>query len=544
MSNLLKVAMIELIRSLHCQGLSQRQIASELGINRETVARYLRQAADASKPAIAPPGSDADGDASKPAIAPPGSDADGDASKPAIAPLGSAPPEQASHSACRRGRRSDCEPWRDVISAKYDRGLSAQRIYQDLVTEHNFTGNYYSVRRFVRCLGPVNQLPFRRLECEPGEEAQVDFGTGARIVEPNAKRRNTHLFRIVLSHSRKAYSEVVYRQTTDEFIRCLENAFRYFGGAPKRLIIDNLRAAVTKADWFDPELNPKVRSFGEHYGAVFLPTRPYTPRHKGKVERSIGYAQSNALKGRVFSSLEEQNCFLLEWERTVADKRIHGTTRRQVGRHFVDAERQALTPLPLEPFPSFHEGRRTVHPDGHVEVKRAYYAVPPEYRAREVWVRWDARLVRIFNHRMERIATHVRKEPGRFSTPPEYIAAEKVSGAERGAASLLRRVAIRLGPKSAAWAEAMVQARGIEGTRVLLGLLSLANRHSTSAVEQACEIALSYVAFHLRSIRALVKRHGPQQEVMPFLSDHPVIRPLEEYGQFVHDAFQFRNTHQ
>ena len=528
MSNLLKVAMIDLIRSLHRQGLSQRQIASELGVNRETVARYLRQAADTSKPAIAPSGSEVD-------------EAE---SKPAIAPSGSAAPEQASRGACRRGRRSDCEPWRDVISAKCNRGLSAQRIYQDLVTEHNFNGNYYSVRRFIRRLVPVNQLPFRRLECEPGDEAQVDFGTGAPIVEPNGKRRKTHLFRIVLSHSRKAYSEVVYRQTTDEFIRCLEDAFRHFGGAPRRLIIDNLRAAVKKADWFDPDLNPKVRSFGEHYGVVFLPTRPYTPRHKGKVERGIGYAQSNALKGRVFSSLEEQNRFLLEWELTVADKRIHGTTRRQVGKHFADAERQALLPLPLEPFPSFHEGRRTVHPDGHVEVKRAYYAVPPEYLAREVWVRWDARLVRIFNDRMQQIATHVRKEPGRFSTPPEYIAAKKINGVERGAASLLRGVAIRLGPKSAAWAEAMIQARGIEGMRVLLGLLSLANRHSTWAVEQACETALSYAAFHLRSIRALVKRQGPQQEVLPLLSDHPVIRPLTEYGQFVHDAFQFWNTHQ
>ena len=133
-----------------------------------------------------------------------------------------------------------------MIQAKCDLGLSAQRIYQDLITEHSFTGTYYSVRRFVRQLAPTTELPFRRLECGPGEEAQVDFGTGARIVGHDGKRRKTHLFRIVLSHSRKAYSEVVYRQTTDEFLRCLENAFRQFGGAPRRLILDNLRAAVTE----------------------------------------------------------------------------------------------------------------------------------------------------------------------------------------------------------------------------------------------------------------------------------------------------------
>ncbi|HEY2857135.1 MAG TPA: IS21 family transposase [Terracidiphilus sp.] len=540
MSNLLKVAMIDLILSLHRQGLSQRRIARELDLNRETVARYLSRASAESKPANAPPGSIAPEAEPKPANAPSGSVVSGDKTDRNLSP----PNLTSDNTARHRGRTSDCERWRAIIQSKCDLGLSAQRIYQDLTTEHSFTGTYYSIRRFVRRLVPPREFPFRRLECGPGDEAQVDFGKGAPVVGPDGKRRKTHLFRIVLSHSRKAYSEVVHRQTTDDFLRCIENAFRHFGGAPRRLVLDNLRAAVTKADWFDPELNPKVRSFGEHYGVVFLPTRPYTPRHKGKVENGVGYAQDNALKGRVFASLPGQNSFLLEWELTVADTRIHGTTRRQVGKHFTDAERGALLRLPLEPFPSFHEERRTVHRDGHIEVKRSYYAVPPEYLGRVVWARWDGRMVRIFNERMQQIATHTRREPGGFSTPPEFIAAEKISAVERGAAWLLGKVATRLGPRSAAWAEAMVKARGIEGTRVLVGLLSLSGRHSTSAIEQACETALGYAAFRLRTIRALVKRQAPKQEVMPFLSVHPVIRPLSEYGQFAHDAFQFRNTHQ
>lgn len=93
------------------------------------------------------------------------------------------------------------------------------------------------------------------------------------------------MFRIVLSHTRKGYAEAVHRQTTDDFLRSLENAFVHFNGLPKTLIIDNLRAAVARADWFDPELCPKVRSFAEHYGIAILPTKPYTPRHKGKIER-------------------------------------------------------------------------------------------------------------------------------------------------------------------------------------------------------------------------------------------------------------------
>ena len=537
MSNRLKVAMIDVILSLHRKGWSQRRIATELEINRETVARYLKQARAAPKPAIAPSGSDSPEPAPKPAIAPPGSDS------LEIAPNADVPPlTSASDDGSRaRGRPSDCEPWRDIIQSKCNQGLSAQRIYQDLTSEHSFGGSYYTVRRFVRRLEPVQELPFRRLECEPGDEAQVDFGTGAPVITPDGKRHRTHVFRIVLSHSRKAYSEAVYRQTTDDFLRCIENAFRHFGGAPRRLVLDNLKAAVKKADWFDPELNPKVRSFAEYYGFVFWPTRPRTPRHKGKVEKGIDYVQSNALKARRFTRLEEQNAFLLDWELTVADTRIHGTTRRQVGKHFADVERAALVPLPLTPFPSFHEGRRTVHRDGHVEVKRAYYAAPPEYLAREVWVRWDSRLVRIFNDRMEQIALHPRKEPGGFSTPPEFIDPKKISGVEKGAAWLLRRVTTRLGPKSTAWAEAMIQARGVEGVRVLLGLLSLSGRHPTSAIEQACEIAQGYGEYRLRTIRALLKRQAPKQELLPFVSDHPMIRPMSEYGQFVHDAFQSRN---
>ena len=387
-------------------------------------------------------------------------------------------------------------------------GPERQRIYQDLTTEHNFTGSYYSVRRFVHRLEPKRELPFRRLECEPGDEAQVDFGTGAPVVGPDGKRRKTHVFRIVLSHSRKAYSEVVYRQTTDDFLRCIESAFRHFGGAPRRLVLDNLKAAVKQADWFDPELNPKVRSFGEHYGVVFWPTRPRMPRHKGKVEKGVDYVQDNALKGRRFTSLQEENLFLLDWELAVADTRIHGTTRRQVGRHFADVERGALVPLPLEPFPSYHEDRRMVHRDGHIEVERAYYPVPPEYLARRVWVRWDGRLVRIFNERMQPIAVHIKQEPGRFSTPNQYIASEKISAVERGAAWLLEKVTSRLGPHSTAWAEAMIKARGVEGVRVLQGLLSLAKRNPASAIEQACEIAIDYGAYHLRTIRSLLKRQA------------------------------------
>ena len=197
MSNLLKVAMIETILSLHQRGWSQRRIARELGIDRETVARYLQSSAATAKPANAPTGS---------------------ATPTAIQNQPMRPPAQIPFFRpslqCRRRSRTPVGPAIASRGAPPSRPCStsvcsARRIHQDLTTEHGFTGSYYSVRRFVRHLEETVELPFRRLECGPGEEAQVDFGSGAPLILPDGKRRRTHVFRIVLSHSRKAYSEAV-----------------------------------------------------------------------------------------------------------------------------------------------------------------------------------------------------------------------------------------------------------------------------------------------------------------------------------------------
>jgi hypothetical protein len=341
----------------------------------------------------------------------------------------------------------------------------------------------------------------------------------------------------VLSHSRKAYSEACFRQTAEDFLRVLENAFWRFGGAPRTVVVDNLKAAVTQADWFDPELNPKLQSFAQYYGTVILPTKPRTPRHKGKVERGIGYVQDNGLKGREFNSLEAENQHLARWEATVADTRIHGTTKRHVGKVFREVEQPALLPLPVERFPFFHEARRKVNRDGHIEVAKAYYSLPPEYLGRTVWARWDGRMVRVFNQRLEQISLYVRREPGKFSTLAQHVLPEKISGVERGAAWLLNKVRL-IGPQAHTWAEAMLAARGIEGTRVLQGLLALEKRHPQEALEKACEIALSYGAFRLRTIRKLLARDALPQQPLPFLDEHPIIRPLDDYGQIVASALR------
>jgi len=508
------MAKINAIQTLHQSGHSNRKIAKLLGVDRDTVRKYVAAQNPPDQPVAA---------AQNPPNAPTGSEA-----------VEHVPP----------GPASSCEPWRELILAKLEQGLSAKRIHQDLVAEYGCEVSYWSVRRFVGKLREKTPLPVRRIETAAGEEAQVDFGSGAPIIDQDGKRRKPWMFRIVLSHSRKGYSEVVWHQTTDNFIAALENAFQHFGGVPKRLVIDNLKAAVARADWYDPEVHPKLQSFAAHYGTAFMPTKPYTPQHKGKIENGVKYAKNNALNGHQFHSLAEQNDHLLDWETNIADTRIHGTTKQQVRKRFEDVERAALLPLPRDRFPSFHEARRTVSRDGHVEVDKAFYSAPPEYVGRRLWARWDARTVRLFDNRWQQLAVHAKAEPGRFRTAASHIPKEKVSAVERGTDALLRQIAA-IGPYTRQWSEATVQVRGVEAVRVLMGLKALAGKHETQALEDACQAALAHGAHRLRTIRQLLKRGvAAQQQQFDFLEEHPIIRPLSDYSLASLTSFRKERSHE
>lgn len=222
MANHLSMANLQAIAALHRSGHSNRHIARVLGVNRETVGKYVSELQNQPNPQTRKPANPQTGS-------------------------GDPPPEPATIS--NAGPVSSCELFREQIIAWLEAGLSIKRIHQDLTYEHGYTGSYHCVWRLVSKIRHTSPLPFRRMEVQPGEELQIDFGTAAPVTSPDGKTRRPWMLRLVLSHSRKAYSEVVYRQTTDNFIAIIENAFEYFGGVPKRLLIDNLKAAVARADW-------------------------------------------------------------------------------------------------------------------------------------------------------------------------------------------------------------------------------------------------------------------------------------------------------
>ncbi len=514
MSNVLKVSLQETIRSLHNKGGGQRRVARELKVHRKTVRGYLEGGSKCTTHSTA--GSGAIVDPKCTSISTAGSGG------------GKGQRRQVGAAEQKSGRRSVCEPFRAVVEAKVEAGLSAQCVYQDLVTEHGFTDSYESVKRYVRKFKDTAPARVWRVGCEPGEEAQVDFGLGAPIVEEQGRRTRTWVLRVVLSHSRKGYSEAVLRQDTETFLRVLENAIRSFGGVPLTLNVDNLKAAVTKADWYDPELNPKLAEFCRYYGMSVLPCRPYTPQHKGKVERGVGYVKENALKGRVFRSLRELNEHLRHWESTVADKRIHGTTRQQVGACF-QKERPHLLPLAGGLFPCFTEAQRSVGRDGFVEVAKAYYEAPPELIGRKVWVRWDARCVRLLNERLEQVALHTRLEPGRFS---RSLGAGGWSTPVRGTCKHWVSQASVLGEHCGQWAQAAAEARGPEAIRAIMGVCRLIKKHSATAVNAACAKALQNGAHSYKGVKALLGQRTEQVH-FGFVESHPLIRHLGIYSDFI-----------
>lgn len=535
MSRVLKVSDQISIASLAAKGWSIRRIARMLGVNRRTVRRYYGGGGSVADSKCTTSDCEVSAGVGPKCTTPDSEVTAGTVARPSSKCTTCDPKVSA-------GSRSGCAEFREVVEAMIQRGLSAQRIYQDLSASQGFTGSYSAVKRFVAALKAKEPQRVWRIECQPGEEMQVDFGMGPMVPTADGKKRRSWIFRAVLSHSRKGYSEAVFRQDTESFLRVLENAMRAFGGVPLLLNLDNLKAAVIKADWFDPQFNPKFAAFCRHYGIEPMPCRPYTPQHKGKVERGVDYVKDNGLKGHDFDNLSTLNAHLRHWEQTVADHRIHGTTRQQVRALFEQVERAALQSLPKELFPCYQEARRSVHRDGYVEVAKAYYEAPVEHIGRSLWVRWDARSVQLLDAKLELVASHVRLEPGCYSRSRGVRGLDHAGSIQATAAYWLKRVQA-IGDAAGSWAQQALEQRGAEAIRSLMGLYGLLRKYRAAQIDSGCAQALAAHSSgtpRLRTVCQLLEAaasptQAPLQQslMLPFAEAHPIIRELSAYSQFI-----------
>lgn len=507
-------------------GWSLRRIEDATSVRRETAAAYLRAAGIA----IRPPGGWGRSEA-KPAI-----QVSTDlASKPAIeVSTDSATPIEAERPGVSP-TASHCEPHREFIEEALSKGRNAMAIWQDLVDRHGFAHRYASVRRFAAKLrGTAGPEQRAIIETAPGEEAQVDYGSGPMVRDPaTGKSRRTRLFVLTLGYSRKSVRLLAFQSSTRIWAELHEKAFARLGGSPRTVVLDNLREGVIQPDVYDPTINPLYKDVLKHYGVVALPCRVRDPDRKGKVESGVGHAQKTPLKGLRFDSLEEAQRYLDQWEERWADTRIHGTTKRQVAAMFAE-EKPALQPLPLEPFRYYQYGERAVHLDGCVEVEAAYYSAPPGWIGRRVRVQWDGLYVRLLDPSTGMLLReHVRQQRGRHriqdrdlpkrvpaTTQQELRRAEQAGG---HIGSLCRNMHDRQGPIA---------------LRRILGVLSLAKKYGPAAVDEACSAAMELGVCEYHFVRRYLERRTPAP--LSLRQVDPLIRQLTLYRDLIEQRSEER----
>ena len=506
-----------------------RRIQEETGVRRETASAYLKAAGIA----VRPPGRwgrhppKAANEVSTDPGAKPANEVSTDpGAKTAngVSTDSSWPPR-----AGRAPSASACEPYREVIEQGVARGRNAKAIWQDLVDDQGFAAGYASVMRFVRGLrGAQSAQAHPIITTAPGEECQVDYGQGPMVRDAQTgKYRRTRLFVLTLGHSRKSVRLLSFQSSSRIWAELHERAFRRLGGAPRVVVLDNLREGVMTPDIHDPVLNPLYRDVLRHYGVIALPCRVRDPDRKGKVESGVGHAQKTPLKGLRFERLEEAQEYLDRWESRWADTRIHGTTKRQVAVMFAE-EKPALLPLPIEPFRYYQYGERTVHLDGCVEVDGAYYGAPPGYIGRRVPVQWDARCVRLLDPKTgQLLREHLRQERGRHRVREE----DKPARTPQSTEVILRR-ARAAGPHIGSICEHIHRQDGELGVRRLLGVLSLAKKYGVAVADDACAAALEAGAPTYRFLRRYLERRPALQLTLRQVD--PLIRQLEHYRDLIH----------
>ena len=287
---------------------------------------------------------------------------------------------------------SSVEPHRHLVEDWHTKGLEAQAIHQKLVQDHGFTGSYSAVWRFVQNLEPHQPDATVRIEVAPGAEAQVDFGAGGQLLDlRTGKLRKAWAFVMTLSFSRHQYVEFVFDQTVATWLRLHRNALAYFGGVPRRIVLDNLKAAIIRASVEDPEVQRSYRDLAEHYGFLIAPCRPRTPEHKGKVESGVHYVQRNFMAVHEPKDIPQANQTALDWIENWAGQRMHGTTKQKPLLRFQEVERAALLPLPVDPYDLAVWNQLVVGRDCYVNFDKAYYSAPERLRGHAgLGARWTA----------------------------------------------------------------------------------------------------------------------------------------------------------
>lgn len=387
------------------------------------------------------------------------------------------------------------DPHKEKIIELIEQKLTGVRIHQRL-QEMGLSIGYSTVKNYISNIKKREKI-FIRIHTIPGEEAQVDFGYVGKTPDNNGKKRKTWIFNMKLSYSRLDYYEKVYNQNVETFIQCHINAFNYFKGVPEYVRMDNLKAAILEANFYQPIYQRLYKDFAHYYG---FKSRIYHPNDKGKIESGIKSVKNNFFAGRIFKDGDDVDKKLRNWQENTCNCRIHGTTRK-VPRDIFEAEEKAkLKALPLKEFKLSSVGNRKVYHDCHIYVDYNYYSVPFEYVGKEVEIELSKDILRVYHNHKE-IAVHPRQiGKGNFSTNeshyPKYKRYSDTEYQERYQVKMSQ-----IGEYGEQMFFLVVERQPKHWYRTIQGILSLKKTYPDNIINLACKRALAFNVYQYQTIK-------------------------------------------
>lgn len=346
----------------------------------------------------------------------------------------------------------------------------------------------------------------------PGEKLFVDYsGMRAELVNPDTGEITAvEVFVAALGYSHMIYAEATMSQKLDDWLCSHVRALEYFGGAPRIIVPDNLRSAVSSPCRFDPEENPAYGEFAEYYQVAVIPARVRHPKDKPKVEKAVQMVEYEALaviRDRQFFSLAELNAELrrlVDVINATPFQKLSGTRRSL----FEADEKPLLQPLPQEQFTPATWSTATVAFDYHVCVDKRYYSVPHHLCGKKVEIRTSPTTVAVY-HRLQQVASHTRstKAAGHPTTLKEHMPSSHRRYAEWTPERMLR-IAERIGPHTRMLVQIIMEHRRHpeQGFRTCMGLLRLRRAYSSARLESLALYAIHHKVFRLRSLRHVLDR--------------------------------------
>ncbi len=406
----------------------------------------------------------------------------------------------------------------EYITDQLKAGVRMSTIHQRLRDEHGLAVSVQSFRRYVAANVPEET---RRAQvtvwnphpAEAGEQAQIDYGQLGRWLDPaTGKSRVVQAFVMVLACSRHMFVRPVLKMDQRAWTECHAAAFEFFGGVPARLVPDNLKTGVDKPDLYDPKINRSYAELAAHYGCLIDPARAVKPRDKARVERPVPYVRDSFWRGREFTSLEQMQAEAVRWSLEVAGRRacrpLGGAAPAVV---FQTVEKDALRPLPAEPFVLATWARAKIGPDIHAQVDRVLYSVPWQHIGKTADVRLTATMVQFFIGG-QLVKSHPRKMRGKATDfgdyPPEKIAFHMRTPA------WCRKQAGAIGPACEQVIAELLAENALYRLRAAQGVVGLADKHDPSRLEAACAKALAAGDPAYRTVKGILAA-GTERDQLP-----------------------------